>query len=47
VIQGHKKELVGYSTTKSIVSFPVDKEIPIILVKKLVKASIKVMKDKS
>ena len=47
VIQGHKKELVGYSTTKSIVSFPVHKEIPIPLVKKLVKASIKVMKDKS
>jgi uncharacterized protein YdhG (YjbR/CyaY superfamily) len=47
VIQEHKKELVGYATTKSIISFPVDKEIPITLVKKLVKASINVMKDKS
>ena len=47
VIQEHKKELVGYATTKSIISFPVDKEIPIKLVKKLVKASINVMKDKS
>ena len=47
VIQEHKKELVGYATTKSIISFPVDKAIPIRLVKKLVKASINVMKDKS
>ena len=47
VIQDHKKELVGCATTKSIVSFPADKEIPIPLVKKLVKASIRVMKDRS
>ena len=47
VIQEHEKELVGYATTKAIVSFRVDEEIPITLVKKLVKASIKVMKDKS
>ncbi len=46
VIQEHKKELVGCTTTKGIVSFPADKEIPIPLLKKLVKASIKVMKDK-
>jgi Uncharacterized conserved protein len=47
VIEEHKKELVGCVTTKGIVTFPEDKEIPITLVKKLVKASIKVMKDKS
>ena len=47
VIQNHKQELAGYATTKAIVSFPVDKEIPISLVKKLVKASLKAMKDKS
>jgi uncharacterized protein YdhG (YjbR/CyaY superfamily) len=47
VIQDNKKELAGYATTKAIVSFPVEKEVPIALVKKLVKASIKVMKDKS
>lgn len=47
VIQDNKKELGGYDTTKAIISFPVDKEVPIALVKKLVKASIKVMKDKS
>ena len=47
VIEENKKELVGCVTTKGIVTFPEDKEIPITLVKKLVKASIKVMKDKS
>jgi len=47
VIQDHKKELAGCATTKGIVSFPADKEISMALVKKLVKASLKVMKDKS
>jgi uncharacterized protein YdhG (YjbR/CyaY superfamily) len=47
VIEEHKRELVDCVTTKSIVTFPDNKEIPITLVKKLVKASIKVMKDKS
>jgi uncharacterized protein YdhG (YjbR/CyaY superfamily) len=46
VIQEHKKELISYPTTKAIVSFPMDKEIPTALVKKLVKASLKVMKGK-
>ncbi len=46
VIQEHKKELAGCVTTKAIVSFPVDKDISIPLVKKLVKASIKVMMSK-
>ncbi len=45
VIQEHRKELVGFTATKAIVSFPVDKKIPVALVKKLVKASVKVMKD--
>lgn len=47
VIQDHKEELVGCATTKAIVSFPADRAISMALVKKLVKASIKVMKDKS
>jgi uncharacterized protein YdhG (YjbR/CyaY superfamily) len=47
VIQEHSKELAGLPTTKAIVSFPMDKPIPVTLVKKLVKASIKTMKDKS
>ena len=47
VIQDHKEELAGYTTTKAIVSFSSDKEISTALVKKLVKSSLKVMKDKS
>jgi uncharacterized protein YdhG (YjbR/CyaY superfamily) len=47
VIQDHKKELTGCAITKGIVSFPPDKEISVVLVKKLVKASIKVMKNGS
>ena len=47
VIERHKKELVGCVLTKGIVTFPKDKKIPITIVKKLVKASIKVMKNKS
>jgi uncharacterized protein YdhG (YjbR/CyaY superfamily) len=47
VIQAHKKELAGYATTKAIVSFPVGKPLPITLVKKLVKASLKAMKAMS
>jgi uncharacterized protein YdhG (YjbR/CyaY superfamily) len=46
VIHNHKKELEDFATTKAIVSFPVDKKIPVTLVKKLVKASLKVMKNK-
>jgi uncharacterized protein YdhG (YjbR/CyaY superfamily) len=47
VIQAHRKELAGYATTKAIVSFPMGKQVPITLVKKLVKASLKAMKDTS
>ncbi len=47
VIQEHRKELAGYATTIAIVSFPMGKPVPMTLVKKLVKASLKVMKDKS
>ncbi len=44
VIQDHKRELAGCTTTKAIISFPADKAISMALVKKLVKASLKVMK---
>jgi len=47
VIQDHKEELAGCFTTKAIVSFSSHKRISLTLVKKLVKASLKVMKDKS
>jgi uncharacterized protein YdhG (YjbR/CyaY superfamily) len=46
VIEEHRKELAGYATTKAIVSFPSDKPVPTRLVQKLVKASLKAMKDK-
>ena len=46
VIQKHKKELAVYATTKAIISFPLGKPVPMTLVKKLVKASVKVMNDK-
>ncbi len=46
VNQEHSKELAGYLTTKAIVSFPMDARIPVTLVKKLVKASLKTMRDK-
>jgi uncharacterized protein YdhG (YjbR/CyaY superfamily) len=45
-IQDHKEELAGYATTKAAVRIPLDGEAPIPLVKKLVKASLKIMKDK-
>lgn len=41
----NKKELKGYACTKAIVSFPADEQIPKALVKKLVKASLKDMRD--
>ncbi len=47
VLEEHREEVAGYPTTKAIVSFPAGKPIPVTLVKKLVKASIKVMKDKA
>jgi len=47
VIQDHKEELADCLTTKAIVSFSSHKRISMALVKKLVKASLKVMKDKS
>ena len=47
VIEDHKKELAGYATSKAIVGFPSDIPLPAALVKKLVKASLKVMKNRA
>jgi uncharacterized protein YdhG (YjbR/CyaY superfamily) len=47
VIQNHRRELGGDATTKAIASFPKNKPIPVTQVKKLVKASLRVIKDKS
>ena len=45
-VSDHKKELAGYVTTKAAVHLPIDDEVPARLIKKLVKASVKIMKDK-
>ncbi|HJT24846.1 MAG TPA: DUF1801 domain-containing protein [bacterium] len=42
ILQNHKKELKGYSTSRSAtLRLPLDKKIPVGLVKKLVKARMK------
>lgn len=46
VLEDNMNDVEGYVTTKAIVSFPIDRAIPKALVKKLVKASIEVMKQK-
>ena len=46
-ISKHKRELLGYTTTKSAVHIPLDKKVPVQLIKRLVKASEKLMKEKS
>jgi uncharacterized protein YdhG (YjbR/CyaY superfamily) len=47
VIEDHAQELAGHPTTKAIVGFTSGNPIPTSLVKKLVKASLKVMRDKA
>jgi uncharacterized protein YdhG (YjbR/CyaY superfamily) len=47
VIHEHNDELAGYAKTKAIISFPVDKELPLPLINKLVKASLEAMKSTS
>jgi len=41
VIEEHQKELKGYVTAKGTVRFPIDKPIPVRLVKKLIKARLR------
>jgi uncharacterized protein YdhG (YjbR/CyaY superfamily) len=41
VIEEHQKELKNYSTAKATVRLPNDKELPIALIKRLVKARVK------
>jgi uncharacterized protein YdhG (YjbR/CyaY superfamily) len=40
VVEAFKKELKGFSTSKGTVHFPLDKPLPIALIKKLVKARV-------
>jgi uncharacterized protein YdhG (YjbR/CyaY superfamily) len=41
-----KKELKGYETAKGTIRFPVDKPLPVALVKKLVKARVELQEAK-
>jgi uncharacterized protein YdhG (YjbR/CyaY superfamily) len=41
VIADHQNELTGYGTTKSAVHLPLDKKLPLALIKKMVKARMK------
>ena len=41
IIAEHKRELKKYETAQATVRFPLDKKIPIALIKKLVKARVK------
>jgi len=41
VIEEHKSELTDYETARATVRFPIDKPLPIALIKKLVKAQVK------
>ena len=41
VIEEHKTELEAYETTKATVRFPLDKQLPIALIRKLVRARMK------
>jgi uncharacterized protein YdhG (YjbR/CyaY superfamily) len=40
IVEEHKSELKGYETTKSTIRFPLDKRLPAMLIKKLIKARI-------
>ena len=41
VIQEHAKELKDYETAKATVRFPLDKKLPVALIRKLIKARMK------
>ena len=46
VLENHTSETAGLKQTKSIIDFSIKNELPEVLIKKLVQASIEVMKDK-
>jgi uncharacterized protein YdhG (YjbR/CyaY superfamily) len=41
IIEKHKSELKDYETAKSTIRFPLDMKLPVVLIKKLVKAQLK------
>ncbi len=44
-IQTFEKQLAGYTTTKAAVHFPLDRPVPVSLVKKLVKTSLALIRS--
>lgn len=47
IIEQHKKELKDYKTAKATVQFPLDKKLPVTLIKKLIKARMKYNEEKA
>ncbi len=46
VIEEHKNELTEYETSKATVRFPLDKKLPIALIRKLIKARLRLNETK-
>ncbi|QQR50007.1 DUF1801 domain-containing protein [Candidatus Nomurabacteria bacterium] len=46
IIAENKKELKDYKTAKATVQFPLDKKLPVTLIKKLIKARMKYNEEK-
>ena len=46
IIEDHKEALGAYVTAKATIQFPLDKKLPIPLIKKLIKAGIKNNEEK-
>ncbi len=44
-VAAHKEELAGYATSKGAIQLPLDKPVPISLIKKIVKLRIKETKE--
>lgn len=47
IIENHKEELKDYRTSKSAVQIPLDQELPVALITKLIKARIKHNEEQS
>ena len=41
IVEEHKSELEGYETTDATIRFPLDEELPIELIKKLIQARVR------
>jgi uncharacterized protein YdhG (YjbR/CyaY superfamily) len=41
IVEEHRKELAGYATTEATIRLPLDKDLPIALIKKLIKARMR------